>query len=84
MRIITSRSVTLCWKTCPNAKNSIAIWEEKIKIAKCKSHEELKTIFPDADYVPNNNFKHLTVFNIKHNKYRLAVDIFFNTGHIYI
>ena len=84
MRVIASRSITDCWTNYPDAKSSLAIWEERIKNTSCKNHRELRMIFPDADYVPNDNFKHLTIFNISGNRYRLAVDIFFNTGHVYI
>jgi mRNA interferase HigB len=84
MRIITNRSITECWKKYPEAKASLAVWEERIYEAKCKNHEELKCIFPNADYIPNPHFKHLTVFNIKGNEYRLAVDLFFNSGHVFV
>lgn len=84
MRIIAHRSLTECWKKYSEAKPSLAVWEERICQAKCLSHEDLKTIFPNADYVQNSQFKHLTVFNIKGNEYRLVVDIFFNTGHVFL
>lgn len=84
MRIITNRSITECWKKYSDAKPSLAVWEERIYEATCKNHQELKRIFPNADYISNPNFKHLTVFNIKGNEYRLAVDIFFNTGHVFV
>jgi len=84
MRIITNRSITQCWKKYPDARLSLAIWEERIYCANCKNHGELKLIFPTADYIANPSFKHLTVFNIKGNDYRLAADLFFNTGHVYV
>lgn len=84
MRIIACRSITDCWIAYPNSKSSLTVWEERIKNAECKTHQALKIIFPEADYIPNANFKHLTIFNIRGNHYRLAVDIFFNTGHVFI
>lgn len=84
MRVISNRSMTECWKKYPDAKPSLAIWEERIFEAKCKNQADLLRIFPNADYIPNVNFRHLTVFNIKGNEYRLAVDIFFNTGHVFV
>lgn len=84
MRIIANRSITLCWQRYPDAKNSLAIWEERIKFINGKTHNELRKVFPDAEYIPNENFKHLTAFNIKGNHYRLLVDIFFNTGQVFI
>lgn len=84
MRIISNRSITESWKKYPDAKASLAIWEERIYEGEFRNHDDLKCIFPNADYIPNENFKHLTIFNIKRNEYRLAADIFFNTGHVYI
>lgn len=84
MRIIANRSINECWKKYPDAKQSLAIWEERIYNAKCTSHEDLCKIFPTADYIPNPSFKHLTVFNIKGNDYRLVVEIFFNTGQVFV
>jgi mRNA interferase HigB len=84
MRIITKRAITESWTKYAGARQGLAIWEERIKAANFKNHEELKEIFRDADYIPNENFNHLTVFNIKGNDYRLVVDIFFNTGHVFI
>ncbi|MBA3238969.1 MAG: type II toxin-antitoxin system HigB family toxin [Parachlamydiaceae bacterium] len=84
MRIITKRSITECWNRYPDSKPSLAIWEERMYMADCRNHEELKKIFSTADYIPNPYFKHLTLFNIKGNDYRLGVDIFFNTGHIFL
>lgn len=84
MRVITNRSITACWRKYLDSKPSLAVWEERIYQAKCSSHRELKYIFPYADYIANPHFKHLTIFNIKGNEYRLAVDIFFNTGHVFM
>lgn len=56
MRIIAKRSLTECWKKHPSSKASLAIWEERISIARCLNHEELKRIFPTADYIPNPQF----------------------------
>lgn len=84
MKIIANRSITESWKKYPDARTSLAVWEERILEAKCRNHEDLKKILPSADYIPNPNFKHLTIFNIKGNEYRLAVDIFFNTGLVFV
>src|SRR5688572_22290095 len=84
MRVISNRSISECWKKYPDAKLSLAIWEERIYQANCGSHDELKSVFPNADYIPNPCFKHLTAFNIKGNEYRLIVDLFFNTGQVFV
>ncbi len=84
MRIITNRSITRCWNKYSDAKSSLAIWEERMCETKFTNHETLKCVFPNADYIPNQFFKHLTIFNIKGNEYRLAADVFFNSGHVFI
>lgn len=84
MRIITRRAIKESWIKYPQAKESLAVWEERIECTTFRNHEELNTVFRGADYIPNNNFRHLTVFNIKGNEFRLIVDIFFNTNHIYV
>ncbi len=43
-------------------------------------HNELKQIFPNADYVGNERY----VFNLKGNKYRLVVLVIFVMGVMYI
>lgn len=84
MRIITKRALTESWAKYPEARASLAIWEERMKRANCENHSELKEVFADSDYIPNNNFSHLTIFNIKKNEYRLAADVFFNTKLVFI
>ena len=63
MHIIIKRAITESWTKYANARQSLAIWEERIKAANFKSHEELKEVFRETDYIPNENFNHLTVFN---------------------
>jgi len=84
MKIIRSSHLTKCWKKHSRAKRNLAVWEEKIRVAKWKNHREISRTFPLADYIPNSNFTHLTVFNISGNHYRLAVDVVFDTQEIYV
>lgn len=84
MRIISNRSLKDCWSKYPDTRTALALWEERIRHADFKDHRNLQSVFPDADYVQNDQFKHLTIFNIKGNRYRLVVDIFFNSGHVFL
>lgn len=84
MRIIAHRSLKDCWKKYPKTKISLSVWEERILNANCTSHDELRFIFPNADYISNPNFRHLTIFNINGNEFRLAADIFFNSGQVFL
>lgn len=84
MRIISNRSLKECWRCYPDSRDSLGLWEERVKSNDFKNHREIRMIFPDADYITNPRFRHLVIFNIKGNRYRLGVDIFFNSGQIYL
>jgi mRNA interferase HigB len=84
MRIISNRSLKECWLQYPDCRTALGLWEERITYSNFKDHQDLRQVFPDADYIPNSYFRHLVIFNIKGNRYRLAVDIFFNSGQIFL
>ena len=84
MRIITPSSITRSWKAYPSAKNSLTVWEERIRNQNYLNSNELRESFGNTDHIPNSNFSHLTIFNIKGNDYRLAVDIDFATQRVFL
>ena len=45
---------------------------------KFSNHNELKTVFPNADYIGKSRY----VFNIKGNDYRLVAVVFFAVGSV--
>ena len=51
-------------------------WIETVQAAQWKSHAELKSTFPSADYVKNGRY----VFNIGGNNYRLVAVVIFIGG----
>ncbi|GAA4443170.1 type II toxin-antitoxin system HigB family toxin [Ravibacter arvi] len=51
-------------------------WIEIVENNDFKNHNELKSLFPSADYVGNGRY----VFNIKGNRYRFLVLIVFING----
>jgi mRNA interferase HigB len=59
---------------------ALNIWFDCVKQANWKSLNDIKEMFRTVDYVGNDRY----VFNIKGNKYRLVVMIFFNIRTIYI
>jgi len=56
--------------------NAVNKWVEIIGNNDFNNHNELKAIFPTADYVGNSRY----VFNIKGNKYRFVVLAVFILG----
>lgn len=60
--------------------DALNIWYETVRGANWKSLNDIKKMFRTVDYVGNDRY----VFNIKGNKYRLVVMIFFDIRTIYI
>ena len=59
-----------------DAKTALQHWIDIVEEAEWKSHNELKSDFPTADYVGNNRY----VFNIRGNTYRLVTVVVFISG----
>lgn len=59
-----------------NAINAVNKWTEIIESNLFANHNELKNVFPSADYVGNSRY----VFNIKGNKCRFLVLVVFAGG----
>lgn len=55
-------------------------WYNDTKTANWNSFTDIKATFNSVDYIGNDRY----VFNIKGNKYRLVVMIFFNIRTVYI
>ncbi|GHT74585.1 hypothetical protein FACS189456_6110 [Bacteroidia bacterium] len=53
-------------------------WVSVVELARWNSHNDLKAMFPSADYVGNGRY----VFNIKGNSYRMVVVVFFANGYL--
>ena len=59
-----------------NSKKALLRWLEIMEVAEFSNHNELKAIFPSADYVGGGRY----VFNIKGNNFRLIAIIVFVGG----
>jgi mRNA interferase HigB len=57
-----------------NSSNAINRWIEQIEKVAFLNHNELKSVFPNADYVGKSRY----VFNIKGNDYRLIALVLFS------
>jgi mRNA interferase HigB len=60
-------------KNLADAKNALQKWLDVVEKAKWKSHADIKTNFPTADYVGNERY----VFNIRGNNYRMVAVVIF-------
>jgi len=61
-----------------DSSNAVIRWIEQIEQTKFTSHNELKSIFSNADYIGNSRY----VFNIKGNDYRLVAIVLFSAGMV--
>lgn len=77
--ISKSRLARFGWKH-PDAAEALNRWYASTKGADWGSFADIKRTFPTADYVGNDRF----VFNIRGNRYRLVVMIFFDIRTVFI
>lgn len=73
MHIISRPALIKFWIKHPDSETPLRVWFKKVEQSKWKSINELKADFPTADYVGNNR----VVFDIKGNKYRIIILVFF-------
>jgi mRNA interferase HigB len=73
MEIINKELVDKFVASHASSRKTINRWIELMEDATFKTHNELKVVFPNADYVGNSRY----VFNIKGNDYRLVAVILF-------
>lgn len=73
MHIISRPALIKFWIKHPDSETPLRVWFKKVEQSKWKNINELKADFPTADYVGNNR----VVFDIKGNKYRIIILVFF-------
>ena|SRR6218665_1246658 len=80
MHIISRPKLITFWEKHPDAEIPLKLWFKKSQQAKWNSLNDLKKDFPTADYVKNNR----VVFDIKGNKYRIVVVVYFSGQKMFI
>ena len=73
MKLINKEILDLFVKRHADAAKSVNRWIEILENATWQNHNELKELFPNADYVGNSRY----VFNIKGNDYRIVAVVIF-------
>jgi mRNA interferase HigB len=68
----------------PTSEASLNAWYKIVKKTDFSNFNELRSVFPSADVVKNEQDKNLTVFNIHGNEVRLIAAIHYNTQTVYI
>jgi mRNA interferase HigB len=80
MRIISRKKLKTFWAANAETEQALRAWFHEAKIAKWKSFQDIRRIYPTADVLPNNR----VIFDIKGNAYRLVVKIHYNPGIVFI
>lgn len=82
MRIISHRKIKEFYETPGREDSKVALerWYQIAEEAEWRNFSDIRTDFPDADYVGNQHY----VFNIRGNKYRLVVVIKFTIGRLFV
>jgi len=73
MKIINKELIDRFITKHADSSNAIMRWIELIEKVKITNHNELKSVFSNADYIGNSRY----VFNIKGNDYRLVAVVLF-------
>lgn len=79
MHVLSRPRLETFWKKHPDANASLRAWYKRAKLAKWRSFNDLREVFPSADNVGN-----LTVFNIAGNKYRLIALIDYEYQKVFV
>ena len=80
MRVVSEKYVKESSEDNAQAKEELAIWHAKLKLADWHNLNEVKEDMPSTDFIGNDRY----VFNVKGNHYRVIVMMFFATQRIYI
>ena len=80
MRVIAKRVLREFWAEHPDAEQALKAWHAEAEAATWKSPVQVKEKFGSASVVGDNRL----VFNICGNKYRLVVQVHYNTGFMYV
>lgn len=80
MRIITRKKLVDFSIIHSGAKTALDRWYFDVSNSMWESHADIKTMYPNADYIGNQRY----VFNIHGNKYRLVVVVQFTHETVYI
>jgi mRNA interferase HigB len=76
MKIINKELIDRFISKHADSSNAVLRWIELMEQSEISSHNELRAIFSNADYIGNSRY----VFNIKGNDYRLVTVILFSAG----
>lgn len=80
MRVIAKRALREFWERFPDAEEALTAWHAEAEAAAWKTPANIKGQYGSASIVAGNR----VVFNIGGNKYRLVVQVHYNTGFMFV
>ena len=82
MRVISKSTLRKFWEqpNCSDAKGQLEAWHDFVLKANWNSPQDIKDTFKNASICANNR----VVFNISGNKYRLIVEIQYQSSIVWI
>ena len=80
MEIIGKKALALLARKHADARNTVSAWVAEVKTATWKNTADLKTRYPHASFLANNN----VVFNIRGNNYRIIVVVVYISGQVIV
>jgi len=83
MRIIKRATLAACWRRHPNAEHGLLYWHRVAKRARWTCLQDVRETFPHADAVKVASDRHVVVFNIAGNAYRLITAIHYNRQSVF-
>ena len=80
MRVIAKRVLREFWERFPDSAEALKAWHAEAEDATWKTPADIKAKYGSASFVAGNR----VVFNICGNKYRLVVQMHYNTGFMFV
>lgn len=78
--MIARRTLREFWERVPDAEGALVAWFQEATAADWKEPSDIKLRYASASFLPGDR----VVFNIKGNKYRLVVSIWYPGRAVYI
>ena len=80
MNVISRRSIDQFYRKHADAKGSLLSWYHEVTHASWRGPADIKLRYPSSSFISNN----MVIFNIKGNRYRLVVQVAYNTNIVMI
>lgn len=80
MRVLAKKTLREFWENHSDSEEQLKAWYEEASEADWKNPRDVKNRYATASFLADNR----VVFNIKGNRYRLVVKIYYDFGKVFI